>query len=249
MTNKLKMRTFSEKIEQLKKNDKFWFKRFYEKNAYFDFIDNCCQKNKTIISDETVEGSIHIHHIIPKYLLKDTKEEIEYCDSKENLISLSLNNHIKAHILFNYNFPDFRHKGAVNLLNGSMTEAARAYKQAGAYASHHAQIKLRGQIFSIEHQKKAAVNSLARPDALEIRSKGGKKGGRKRQENRIVIASDKYIWFYENKQVLCTFNCKTGQDILDELNKYKQTNIIRVSPLLRKTRYKAYGWSCLKCDE
>jgi hypothetical protein len=250
MTHQSKMKTFSEKMEQLKKNDKFWFRRFYEKNTYFDFIENVRHiENQSIISDGTIEGSIHIHHIIPKYLLKGTKEEIDYCDSKENLIALSLHNHKQAHILFHANYPDIRHKGAIDLLNGSMTKAARAWKQAGAYASHQVQKKLRGQIFSIEHQKKAAANSLARPDAFKIRSKGGKKGGRKTQENRVVTATDKFVWLYEKKKVLCTFNCKTGQDILDELNQYKQTNMIRVSPVLRKTRYKAYGWSCLKCDK
>lgn len=100
-----------------------------------------------------------------------------------------------------------------------MTEGVKAWKQAGAYESHKAQIKKKGQIFSIEHQKKAAHISLKRHDAREIRSQAGKKGGRKTQENRIIKAEDKYIFFYENKEVFCTFNCKTGQDVLNELHK------------------------------
>jgi hypothetical protein len=234
------MLTFSQQIKKLKKEDLFWFLKFSEKNSYFNFIEKCQFK-------KLLKEKCHKHHIIPKFLLKDTIEEREFCDSKKNIILLLIEDHKKAHLLFYQNYKDPRNLGAINLLNGSMSKALRYWRQAGAYASHQKQIKTRGYLFSNEHQKKAAALSLARPDSIEIRRRGGKKGGRRTQENRIVCIYDKYLWFYKKKPIICTFNCKTGQDILEELQYYKKTNLQRVSPLIKKTRLSAYGWSCIKC--
>jgi hypothetical protein len=233
--------TFSKKIQQLKKGNPFWFLTFSENNSYFNFINVC--RHQKINNLVTV---VHKHHIIPKYLLKQTNHEKSFCNSKQNTILLSIADHKKAHQLFYQNYPDVRNKGAIYLLNGSMSDSLRSWQQAGAYASHRKQLEIRGFLFSKQHQKKTAICSLARPDAIAIRRQGGKKGGRKTQENRIIKKTDKYLWLFKKKEVFCIFNCLTGGDVLEQLQLYKKTNIKRVSPLITKNRLSAYNWSCIK---
>lgn len=64
----------------------FWFLHFQNEynQSYFDFIESC--KNKEYF--ETTQ--MHLHHIIPKYLLKSTPEETYFCDSRQNLILISI---------------------------------------------------------------------------------------------------------------------------------------------------------------
>jgi len=95
-------------------------------------------------------------------------------------------------------------------------------------------------------QKEMAKRAIEKSGALAARSASGKIGGRKRNLNRILTKNDKFLFYFEGKPVLCTFNCETGTDILTILQQYKETPILRVSPLITGARQTAYGWSCKK---
>lgn len=91
-----------------------------------------------------------------------------------------------------------------------------------------------------------AARSMARPDAREIRSKGGKKGGTTRNLDRAIKQDDCYLFSFKGQEVLCIFNCRTGGQVLEQLHLYKQTPLKRVTPLLNGSRSTLYGWSCVK---
>lgn len=240
----LKKATNFETLLAQKQCDSHWFRHLRKDNTYFRFIRLCRAVGAARCRNHGQR--VHVHHIIPKYLLRDTDAERAYCDSAENLITLSPEDHRYAHVLFQYYYPDHRNLGAVALLTGSMSVAARAWKQAGAYASHRAQRKARGAVFSVSHQKMAAARSLARPNARASRRAGGLVGGRNRQANRVVTANDRYLWFYRGEPMLCTFNCVTGQDIVRDLVRAVPSTLARISPVLNGSRKQSHGWSCLR---
>ena len=76
-------------VQTERKTNTFWFRDFLKrKNQYFDFIN----KHKNLISMNEIRDSsliYHIHHIVPKFLLTTT-EELNFMDSNENTILLSL---------------------------------------------------------------------------------------------------------------------------------------------------------------
>lgn len=220
----------------------FWFQHFQNEynQCYFEFIESCKNKNYS----ETTQ--MHTHHIIPKYLLKSTPEESYFCDSKQNLILLSIEDHLTAHEIFANLYPDYRNQGAIDLLKGQCNEASKKWKQAGAYASHEEQRKNQTGFWDVQKQTDRARRSMLRPDALEIRSEGGKKGGRQRWLNKAITESDRYVWSYKGEPVVCTINCQTGGDIVTELQKVIPTPLKRVTPLLNGTRSTSYSWSCKK---
>lgn len=74
--------------------------------------------------------------------------------------------------------------------------------------------------------------------------RGGKVGGRNRNLNRAITKNDRYLFLFENKPVLCVFNCETGGDVLKILHSFKQTKLQRVSQLLKGERKTLNGWSC-----
>lgn len=94
-----------------------------------------------------------------------------------------------------------------------------------------------------------AARSMARPDAREIRSKGGKVGGRVRNQDRIITADDCYLFSYNGEEVLVIVNCRTGGEVLEQLNLYQPTKLQRVTPLLNGQRKSLHGWSCVKLDD
>lgn len=220
--------------------EKLDYRNDYNK-PYFDFIEICRNKKYS----ETTQ--MHTHHIIPKYLLKSTPEEIYFCQSKRNLILLSIDDHITAHEIFSQLYSDYRNRGAIDLLKGQCKEAFKKWKQAGAYASHKQQQKNQTGFWDGK-QVDRARRSMLRSDALETRSRGGKKGGRNRWINKIVTKSDKYIWFYKGEAIVCTINCQTGGEIVSELHKVKSTPLKRVSPLIKGMRQTAYFWSSKKIN-
>jgi hypothetical protein len=113
----------------------------------------------------------------------------------------------------------------------------------------HAILKEKGATFySSEWQKEMATRSLARPDALEIRSRGGRIGGINRNLGIAIKSNDRYLFFYKGQPVLCIINCETGGQVMEQLQLYKQTNMKRVTPLLKGSRATAYGWRCEKIE-
>jgi len=75
------------------------------------------------------------------------------------------------------------------------------------------------------------------------------------KQNIAIKPIDKFIFSYQNQEVLCFFNCSIGTEVLNDLKKYQlqtfgeELNMIRVSPLLTGKRSSAYGWTCKKIIE
>lgn len=211
-------------------------------NAYFDFIANCRLKTYDGATD------LHIHHIIPQYVLNKTEEGRRYLDSDENRVLLSPMDHLQAHTLLYEFYENKQDQGACLLLRGSMTDASQIWKRLGAEATHKIQKRKGGGIYSSEWQKEMAARSMARSDAIEIRSKGGKIGGTTRNLDRAIKQNERYLFKYKNQEVLCIMNCRTGGQVLEQLNLYQKTPLQRVTPLLNGDRKSLHGWSCVKLN-
>jgi hypothetical protein len=168
--------------------------------TYFSFIENCRSKNYV------PEDQIQTHHIIPKYAFGNTPEDIAYKDSEDNLIKLSLQDHRKAHELLYEIFHNKQDLGAIKMLSGDLVESRRIWRQLGAEATHRIQKEQNKTFFNSEFQKEMSRRSLDRPDALKIRSKGGKVGGTNRNLDRVIMTNDRYVFSYENVEVLCILN-------------------------------------------
>jgi N12 class adenine-specific DNA methylase len=109
------------------------YKNVNKNNKYFQFIENC--RNK-VYTEKT-----HVHHIIPMYVFKNTRklEDLRSMNSSENLIELSVSDHIKAHELLYEIYGNLNDFGAIQLLNGLFSESARTWKKLGAKSSHNIQ--------------------------------------------------------------------------------------------------------------
>ena len=219
-----------------------WWFLLDRTNIYFNYIK--INHNKEY--DAGVET--HLHHVIPKYWFGDTAEEQAYCNSPGNLIRLSRADHIKAHELLYEVYQNPQDQGAVQLLRGNTEEGLKVLRTLGANADlWHRILEAEGKNFwDPEFQKEMAKRSLARPDALELRSKGGKIGGKNRNKNVAITKKDKYLFLYNKIPILCIINCETGGEVLEVLNNFKTTPLQRVTPLLKGERQSLYSWSCEK---
>ena len=61
-------------------------------NSYLNFIDQCRQKEKTLIAEQ--RKKCQVHHIVPRHHYKLKKLSFETFDLPENLVLLSFENHI-----------------------------------------------------------------------------------------------------------------------------------------------------------
>lgn len=224
-------------------NAKTW-KSLDRNNEYFEHINQCKQKQ---YNKETT--LLQIHHIIPQYVLRNSPSDQEFLNSPENLIALSLEDHAKAHELLYKIYGNKQEQGAVLMIQNQVEEAHKIYKVLGAKASHKVQKETNKTLWNNEFQKEMAKRSMARPDALEIRSKGGKKGGKARQAGRAIKPDEVYVFSFKNEEVVCIFNCQDGGEVLEQLNKFHETGLKRVSPLLNQTKKSLHGWSCKKVQK
>ena len=193
---------------------------------------------------------------MPKFIIRDylkqnvltlnpseVDELLIFQESSGNLVTLTEEDHIIAHQMMANIYGDPRDKGAMQLLLGGLSEAKIEWRRAGALATH-AKLKAAGRNFwDPEVQKANARKSLLKPDALVTRSIGGKTGGISINLYRIMKEEDKYLFFYKGRPVLCVFNCRTGGEVIKELNSFIETPIKRISPLLKGQRGSAYGWT------
>lgn len=224
------------------KLDKDTWKTLDRNNAYFNFISKC--KSKNYESSE----SLHLHHIIPQYVLNKTAEGRTYLNSDDNLVLLSPDDHLQAHALLYEVYGNKQDQGACLLLKGSMAEASKVWKVLGAEATHKIQKQNGTTMYSPEWQKEMAARSMAHPDALGIRSRGGKIGGTTRNLDRAIKQENRYLFKYKGNDALCILNCRTGGQVLEQLNLYQQTPLQRVTPLLKGTRKTLHGWSCVQLN-
>lgn len=156
--------------KKLTLNKEFW-QMLDRNNEYFHFIESCKGKNYN------VDATLHVHHIIPKYVLNKTPEGRAYLNRSENLIILSDQDHLKAHELLYEVYGNKSDQGACLLLKGSMVESRAVWRLLGTQAMNAIQKANGTTVFDREWQKEMATRSMARLDAREIRSKGGKLGG------------------------------------------------------------------------
>lgn len=212
-----------------------------KENKYFKFIDECRTK---VYPDGLI---IHQHHIIPKHWFNDKSPfQQDFRDRKENLIPISLEDHIEAHRLLYEIYERPQDLSSYFLLKGLLPEALAEFRRAGALATNALMKEQKRTFWDPLFQKEMAKRSMEKEGALEARSASGKMGGRKRNVNRILTKEDKFIFYFESQPVLCIFNCETGTDVLEIIQQYKETPIQRVSPLIKGERQTSYGWSCKK---
>eukprot|EP01023_Acetabularia_acetabulum_P033846 TRINITY_DN31695_c0_g2_i1.p1 TRINITY_DN31695_c0_g2~~TRINITY_DN31695_c0_g2_i1.p1 ORF type:complete len:422 (+),score=43.09 TRINITY_DN31695_c0_g2_i1:347-1612(+) len=203
-------------------------------NRYDQFIEEC--RNKDYPKGTYLEN----HHILPRHAGGS--------DEPQNLIKLSLEDHVKAHLI-RYKVYKSRYDLAMTLFRKNLSvEAWESILSQNGIKTTALQKRFgfeKGQIFwNSEFQKEMAQRSVTSEHAMKMRGVGGKKGGRTRNLNRIIIQQDKYLFFHNDCETVCIFNCETGGDILRELNKVIPTRLQRVSQLLRDERKKLHGWSC-----
>lgn len=167
-----------------------------------------------------------------------------FYDSSFNLISLTIEDHIKAHQLLNNIYNNERDRGAVLMLSGRTPEAERIWRQLGARATNALMREQKRTVFDPEWQRIMGLRSMQRPDALKIRSEGGKKGGFNTKKDIAIKLHQRFVFSYEGKEFLCIFKCQTDGQVCKLLNEAIPTKIKRVTPLLDGSRSMAYGWSC-----
>ena len=231
-------------LNNVRQQNLYWFDTFKQrKNAYFDFIHSCRTK------EYPSETRMHLHHIIPKFMLNVTQEEKNYCDTAENVILLSVDDHRTAHSLFADLYEDPRATGAILLLAGELEQSRAEWQKAGAYASHLVQQLNETGFWDKKAQRERAFRSLDKADARETRSRGGKIAGAKRWKDVAIQKDKRYVFSHEGKELLCILNCETGGDVVRELDRcIPNTGIQRVTPLLNGSRKTASGWSCQKIE-
>jgi hypothetical protein len=196
------------------RNDIFNWRNLDRTNKYFKFIEECRTKNY----DPNTDG-INTHHIIPQYVF-NSEEDQNYKESPENLIRLSVKDHIQAHKLLYEVYKNEQDNGAINLLSGATEEARLIYRRLGAKATNEDQRKKGATFFNREYQKEMASRSMNRPDVIEIRRKAGKIGGTNRQKNRAIQPHHRYIFSLtengETREILAILNCSSGTEVLNQ---------------------------------
>lgn len=215
-------------------------------NKYLDFIKLCREKEKNYKGFSAPKNS-QIHHIVPRHHFKSYNLDSSYFDLPENLILLSFEDHVKAHEIRFDVYGEYADKLAYTKMT-DMGQGMLAFQQAGGQAANVIFKKEGRNMHDPEWQKEMAARSMARPDAREIRSVGGKIGNRISRSNKTVFLDDKYLWKVDDFPFLCTFGLNNGGDVLRELYKARPTPLQRVSPLLNGSKKKLHGWSCEKIE-
>lgn len=221
-------------------------------NKYFKFIEECRRKN--------YDGSerLHNHHIIPKSMFdRDSPEHQAYCENPDNLILLSVEDHIKAHELLYEIYQRQQDQGAVLLLSGRNAEAEVVWRRLGASASHEIQEEMGITMWNNGFQRQMAARSMARPDALEIRSRGGRTAGKNRHRGTAIQPHKRVVFSYEGREVLSFFNCDLGSDITESMHAFERHILgplatgkpARATQLLNGQRGTLNGWTCRWLDD
>nr|AWI68513.1 putative HNH homing endonuclease [Pediastrum duplex] len=216
-------------------------------NQYLDFIQDRKEARKK--ESGNVDEKLYSHHIVPRFHYKKYGLENETLDLEENTVFLTFEEHIHAHALRFLVYKEYGDAVAVNRMSGLQEEGFLAMQQAGGQAVN---VKLKAEkrcMHSIDFQREMAQRSIAKPDAKETRSKGGKLGARKAHQNKTVRIEDRFEWSYKGTPLLCTFNFDNAGDIVRELYKVKQTKLSRISSLIKGSRKTGYGWSCKKITD
>jgi hypothetical protein len=210
---------------------------------------------------------MHTHHIIPEYVFNHsaaTPADLEFKNSQKNLVFLSIEDHIIAHQLLYEVYGNKQDCGAILILTGQLAEASRVWKQLGAWASHNVQEENERQFWNQEFQKEMArlfrqrrnlsgapapLSSMARPDALLIRSVGGKIGGKTTKLNVAIKPHERFTFLYQGEAKVSLFNSSLGSQVLEVLNAVQPSKLQRATPLLNGSRKNLNGWSCVRLPD
>lgn len=215
-------------------------------NKYLDFIKECREKEQNYSSEQL--NSLSYHHIVPRHHYKKYNLDMGTFEAPENKVKVTFEDHITAHELRFEVYGERGDQAAFLRMKGHQEEGMRAMQQAGGQAAN-VLFKERGMLMhDPEFQKEMARRSLERPDALQIRSAGGKRGNFIRHQNVTVRVEDRIEWSYKKRPYLCTFGFDNGGDLLRALNEAIPTKLKRVSPLVKGDRQSASGWSCKKLE-
>lgn len=137
-------------------------------------------------------------------------------------------------------------RGAILLLNNYKEESRSIWHVLGACATNNLMRERGLNFWDNNYQREMARRSMNRPDAIQIRKKAGQLGGVRTKTGVAIKKNHKYVFFRENKPVLCIINCDLGSQVLIELNKFHKTPLQRTSQLLNRTKKTLHGWSCKK---
>ena len=219
-------------------------------NLYFDFIEACREKANKLSPEE--RRRLTKHHIVPEHHYRTHGLAPSTKDLEENLVPINFDDHGTAHELrYDVYGEDADRQASVAMRNAG-PEGMRKMQTLGGQAVNVIFRREGDMMFNKEYQKEMAARSMARPDALEIRSKGGKKGAITRNTNRVISVTDRYLWRVDGKEFMCTFGFDQGKVLCDFLNEVRPTKLTRISPLLgtpetNKTwRRSSHGWSAEK---
>ena len=213
-------------------------------NIYFAFIQSCRKKTYPPVT------LINIHHALSKF---DGGS-----DDKDNLIELSYDDHLEAHTLYDLVYPSHNARITYKMMSGQTDDMRREVQRLGAYAAHEACRINQTGFFDPEQQRRNAAASMARPDALKIRSQAGKVGGVRAKENIAIRPDQKFLFSYMGQEVLCFLNCNLGTQVLRDLQQFEfsttgqVSNMKRGTDLLTGKRKMASNWTCreiLKTDK
>jgi hypothetical protein len=215
-------------------------------NKYLDFIKECREKAQSFSPEEL--SSCSTHHIVPRHHYKAHKLPWSTFNLEENLVKLTFEDHVKAHEIRFEVYGEFADKLAFTRMKNMAEDGMKSFQQAGGQAVNRIFREQGRMMYDPVWQQEQARKSMARPDALQIRSEAGKKGNRTRHQNVTVRKEDRYLWCYKNEPFLCTFGFDNGGDLLQELFKAKETPLLRVTPLVKGWKRSLHGWSCEKLN-
>ncbi|MCU0350730.1 MAG: hypothetical protein MUF43_07870 [Flavobacterium sp.] len=212
-------------------------------NDYLDFMKECKLQEHQLLGQNLKYQN---HHIVPRHHYKNHKLDFSSFNNPENLVKLSFEDHIKAHQLRFEVYGEYADRQAVNRMSDLGEENMLIMQQAGGQAVN-IQFKREGRLMhDSAWQKEMAARSMSRPDALLIRSIGGKKGSQVRNKNRVVKIEDKFLWKVKGIPFMCTFNFDQTTELLQELHRARPTKIQRISPLINGNKASLNGWSVEK---
>jgi len=212
-------------------------------NDYLDFIQECRAKEHQLLDQNLTYQN---HHIVPRHHYKNHKLDFNMFNSQDNLLKLSFEDHIKAHQLRFEVYGEYADRQAVIKMSDLGEENMRVMQQTGGQAVN-IKFKQEGRLMHDPlWQKEMAARSMSRPDALLIRSVGGKKGSQLRNKNRVITIEDKFLWKVKGIPFICTFNFDQTPELLQELQRARPTPIQRISPLITGKKGSLHGWSVEK---
>ena len=205
----------------------FWF------NLYSKYIE----KRRNI--PRMAQQSYQRHHIVPVCMEGDNKDE--------NLVYLTRFQHRCAHWLLKKSYPDNKKLEIAYTMmhSGTSDMSYRETRRLAALMSHEKNRQNGVGVFNRDHQIAAARASMLRPDAREIRRRGGQVGGKNAKRNIAIQPSQRFCFSFQNQERVCIFGCDLGSTIVQILNTIEpNTNLSRVSLLLSGKRKSASGWTC-----